>query len=139
MLDTKNKTIRRIAATEAYENPEKYQICFDDVIRAIYKAIEFNTEHAISEEKWGIAHLPVVNPYSYRIEEESWMNLPSVNPLSVLVTSMHDIMYPEIQDDDDQSFDNDDEVNEEDIDEDVDDSFSDMFDDENIDVEDDED
>ncbi|MCM1141461.1 MAG: BspA family leucine-rich repeat surface protein [Muribaculum sp.] len=60
-----DKKTHKVLALDVWESPEKYAICFDDVVKAAFKAMEFNSKEGIPTEKWAVPHVPQVNPYTY--------------------------------------------------------------------------
>lgn len=60
--DWGSKVFRVDARNVDYESD---RIDMNEVMKGIVKTIRFNQEHNIPLEKWGIAHFPCVDPYTY--------------------------------------------------------------------------
>lgn len=89
--DTANSCVKRTTAQRIYERPRQYAICFDDVVNAIFKSIELNESNQIPEDKWHLAHIPVVNPYTYAYIEL----VPPMKFLSDKISSMQELLHTE--------------------------------------------
>ena len=63
--NSEDKKTHKVLALDVWESPEKFPICFDDVVKAAFKSMEFNSKEGIPTEKWAVAHVPQVNPYTY--------------------------------------------------------------------------
>ena len=48
-----------------FTNEIFFRISIIGVMQAVIETIRFNIQHNIPVEKWGVAHIPTVNPYTY--------------------------------------------------------------------------
>lgn len=60
--DWDSKTFRMSAKNVDYEED---RIKVNEVMKAIIMSIRFNQENNVPVEKWGVAHFPDVDPYTY--------------------------------------------------------------------------